>query len=125
MVKFDRFKVFLYYKDLETAKRFYRETLGMPEYKESEHVWQYSVTPDALIGLVADGHGYIPASEEKPVMPAIHVDPKEDFEGFFEYLKGKGVKMLDENVRSFSDDAKVFLIEDPEGHVLEFVQRIE
>jgi len=125
MVKFDRFKVFLYYKDLEEAKRFYRETLGMTEYMESDYVWQYWVTPDSLIGLVADGHGYIPASDEKPVMPAFHVDPKEDFEGFFEYLKGKGVKMLDENVRSFSGDARVFLIEDPEGHVLEFVQRIE
>ena len=58
-------------------------------------------------------------------MPAFHVDPKEDFEGFFEYLRENGVKMLDENVRSFSDEAKVFLAEDPEGHVLEFVQRIE
>jgi catechol 2,3-dioxygenase-like lactoylglutathione lyase family enzyme len=125
MVKYDRLKVFLYYKDLDTAKQFYRETLEMPEHKESEHVWQYSVTSDALIGLVADGHGYLPASDDKPVMPAIHVDPKEDFEEIFEYLKGKGVKMLDEKVRSFSDEAKVFLVEDPEGHVLEFVQRIE
>ena len=77
MVKYDRFKVFLYYKDLEGAKRFYREILGMPEHKESEYVWQYEVTPDSLIGLVADGHGYIPASDDKPVMPAIHVDPKD------------------------------------------------
>ena len=125
MVKYDRFKVFLYYKDLEGAKRFYREILGMPEHKESEYVWQYEVTPDSLIGLVADGHGYIPASDDKPVMPAIHVDPKEDFEEFFNHLKEEGVKMLDENVRSFSNEARVFLVEDPEGHVLEFVQRIE
>lgn len=61
MIKFDRFKVFMYYKDLEKAKRFYREILGMNEYKESEYVWQYWVTPDSLIGLGADG--YIPASE--------------------------------------------------------------
>jgi hypothetical protein len=33
--------------------------------------------------------------------------------------------MLDEEIRSFSSRAKVFLIEDPEGHVLEFVQRLE
>ncbi len=125
MVKFDRFKVFLYCEDIEGTKKFYREILGMKEYMESEYVWQYWVTPDSLIGLVADGHGYIPASDDKPVMPAFHVVPSEDFEAFFEYLKTQGVKMLDENVRSFSEESKVFLVEDPEGHVLEFVQRIE
>lgn len=33
--------------------------------------------------------------------------------------------MLDEGVRTFMNDAMVFLAEDPEGHVLEFVKRIE
>ena len=56
-------------------------------------MWQYGVTPDSFIGLVADGHGYLPASEDKPVMLAIHLAPGEDMEEFFEYLKGKGVKM--------------------------------
>ena len=125
MTRFDRFKVFLYYKDLETAKHFYRDILGLPEYRESDHVWQYAVTPDSFIGLVADGHGYLPASEHKPVMPAIHIAPDEDMEEFFNYLKEKGVKMLDEGIRSSSSRAKVFLVEDPEGHVLEFVQRLE
>jgi len=125
MTRFDRFKVFLYYKDLETAKHFYRDILGLPEYRESDHVWQYAVTPDSFIGLVADGHGYLPASEHKPVMPAIHIAPDEDMDEFFNYLKEKGVKMLDEGIRSSSSRAKVFLVEDPEGHVLEFVQRLE
>jgi len=125
MTRFDRFKVFLYYKDLESAKHFYRDILGLPEYRESDHVWQYAVTPDSFIGLVADGHGYLPASEHKPVMPAIHIAPDEDMDEFFNYLKEKGVKMLDEGIRSSSSRAKVFLVEDPEGHVLEFVQRLE
>jgi catechol 2,3-dioxygenase-like lactoylglutathione lyase family enzyme len=125
MTRFDRFKVFLYYRDLESAKHFYKDILGLPEYRESDHVWQYAVTPDSFIGLVADGHGYLPASEHKPVMPAIHIAPDEDMEEFFDYLKGKGVKMLDEKIRSFSSTAKVFLIEDPEGHVIEFVQRLK
>jgi len=124
MYRFDRFKVFLYYRDLESAKRFYRDVLGLPEHRESDHVWQYGVTPDSFIGLVADGHGYLPASEDKPVMPAIHLAPGEDIEEFFKYLKEEGVKMLDEAARSFSSTAKVFLVEDPEGHVLEFVQRL-
>ena len=61
-MKFDRFKVFLYYRDLEGDKHFYREILGLPEHRESDHVWQYQVTADSLIGLVADDHGYLPAS---------------------------------------------------------------
>ena len=124
-MKFDRFKVFLYYRDLEGAKHFYREILGLTEYRESDHIWQYRITPDSLIGLVADGHGYLPVSDTKPVMPAFHLAPDEDIEEFFRYLKNKGVKMLDDEVRSFSTVAKVFLIEDPEGHVLEFVKRLE
>ena len=125
MAKFDRFKVFLYYKDLEKAKHFYREILGLTEHRESDHIWQYWITHDSMIGLVQDGHGYFPASETKPVMPAIHLAPDEDIEEFFRYLKGKGVKMLDDKVRSFSTIAKVFLVEDPEDHVLEFVKRLE
>ena len=125
MVKFDRFKVFLYYRDLEGAKHFYREILGLTEYRESDHVWQYWVTPDSLIGLVADGHGYLPASDTKPVMPAIHLAPDENIEEFFMFLKEKGVKMLDDEVRNFLTGSKVFLVEDPEGHVLEFVKRNE
>ncbi len=58
-------------------------------------------------------------------MPAIHLAPGEDIEEFFNYLRESRVKMLDEEVRSSLSTAKVFLIEDPEGHVLEFVQRLE
>jgi catechol 2,3-dioxygenase-like lactoylglutathione lyase family enzyme len=125
MFKFDRFKVFLYFRDLEVAKNFYREILGMPEYKESEHIWQYEVTPDSYIGIVEDGYGYFQARDIKPVMPAIHLAPDQNIDEFFKYLKDRGVKLLDEKIRSFSSVAKVFLIEDPEGHVLEFVQRLE
>lgn len=125
MFTFDTFKIFLYYKDLETARHFYRDILQLPEYKESDHIWQYKTTPDSYIGLVADGHGYFRAMADKPVMPALHLTPGQDIEEFFVYLKENGVKMVDENVRSFSSIAKVFLVEDTEGHVLEFVQRLE
>ena len=125
MFTFDRFKVFLYYRNLEAAKTFYRDILGLPEIKESDYVWQYMVTPDSYIGLVASGKGYFKASDTKPVMPAFHLAPGHDIEEFFDYLKSKGIKMLDEEVRTFSSTARVFLAEDPEGHVLEFIERLE
>lgn len=125
MFCFDRFKVFLYFRDLEKAKRFYRDILGLEEYRESEFIWQYRVTPGSYIGVVADGHGYFRAGDDKPVMPALHLAPGQSIEAFYDYLKNNGVKMLDTEVRMFSDIAKVFLAEDTEGHVLEFVQRLE
>jgi catechol 2,3-dioxygenase-like lactoylglutathione lyase family enzyme len=123
LFKFDRFKVFLYYKNLETAKHFYRDLLGLPEYKESEHVWQYWASPDTAIGIVEDGHGYLPATKDKPVMPCLHLAPDQDIEGLFNYLKENGVKMLDEGVRKSSLFGDVFLVEDPGGYVIEFVKR--
>lgn len=122
MYRFDRFKVFLYYRDLESAKGFYRDILGLPEYKESEHVWQYWVSPTTAIGLVEDGHGYLPASEDKPVMPCMHLDPDQDVEAFYGYLKGKGVRMLSE-IKTSEAFGQVFLVEDPGGYVVEFVKR--
>ena len=125
MFGFDMFKVFLYFRDLEKAKEFYRDILGFEEYRESEFVWQYRVTPDCYIGLVGDGHGYFRAGDEKPVMPAMHLAPGQSIEEFFDYLVGSGVKVLDSEVRMFSDIAKVFLAKDTEGHVLEFIQRLK
>ena len=122
MYRFDRFKVFLYYKNLEPVKRFYRDILGLPEYKESEYVWQYWVSPNTAIGLVQDGHGYLPASEDKPVMPCMHLAPDQDIEAFYSYLKDNGIKMLSQ-IKTSEAFGQVFLVEDPGGYVVEFVKR--
>ena len=46
-----------------------------------------------------------------------------DIQALFDHLKGRRVKMLDEGPRKFSTGAWVFLAEDPEGYVVEFVKR--
>jgi catechol 2,3-dioxygenase-like lactoylglutathione lyase family enzyme len=121
--EFDTFKVFLYHKSLEKAREFYGDILGLEETHESDHVKQYWVSPNIAVGIVLDGHGYLPASDDKPVMLCLHVLDDGDIEELFSYLKGRGVKMLDEGVREFSTGGGVFLCEDPEGYVLEFVKR--
>jgi catechol 2,3-dioxygenase-like lactoylglutathione lyase family enzyme len=121
LYRFDIFKVFLYYKNLEAAKRFYRDILGLPEYKESEYVWQYWVSSDTAIGLVKDGHGYLPASDDKPAMPCIHLAPDQDIDAFYTHLEENGVKIIRGIKRSAR--AQVFLVEDPGGYVVEFVKR--
>ena len=121
--EFDTFKVFLYQKSLEKAREFYGDILGLEETHESDHVKQYWVSPNIAVGIVLDGHGYLPASDDKPVMLCLHVLDDGDIEELFSYLKGRGVKMLDEGVREFSTGGWVFLCEDPEGYVLEFVKR--
>jgi len=122
LFRFDRFKVFLYYEDLEAAKRFYRDILGLSEYKESDYVWQYWVSSNTAIGLVKDGHGYLPASDDKPVMPCIHLAPDQNMDSFYLYLKENGVKMLSE-IKTSEVFGQVFLVEDPGGYIVEFVKR--
>jgi catechol 2,3-dioxygenase-like lactoylglutathione lyase family enzyme len=100
--EFDTFKVFLYHRSLEKAREFYGDILGLEETHESDHVKQYWVPPNIAVGIVLDGHGYLPASDDKPVMLCLHVD---------------------EGPRKFSTGSLVFLAEDPEGYVVEFVKR--
>ncbi|NQT09354.1 VOC family protein [Candidatus Bathyarchaeota archaeon] len=121
--EFDTFKIFIYHKSLEKARGFYRDILGLEETHESDHVKQYWMSPNVAVGVVLDGHGYLPATEDKPVMLCFHVPDDGDIYELFGYLKGKGVKMLDEGVREFSAGGWVFLCEDPEGYVVEFVKR--
>jgi predicted enzyme related to lactoylglutathione lyase len=86
-------------------------------------VKQYWVPPNIAVGIVLDGHGYLPASEDKPVMLCLHVPDDGDIQALFDHLKDRGVKMLDEGPRKFSTGSWVFLAEDPEGYVVEFVKR--
>ncbi|MBA7692222.1 hypothetical protein ES703_100785 [subsurface metagenome] len=121
--EFDTFKVFLYHKNLEKAREFYGDILGLEETHESDHVKQYWVPPNIAVGIVLDGHGYLPASDDKPVMLCLHVPDDGDIQALFDHLKDRGVKMLDEGPRKFSTGSWVFLAEDPEGYVVEFVKR--
>ena len=89
--EFDTFKVFLYHKSLEKAREFYGDILGLEETHESDHVKQYWVSPNIAVGIVLDGHGYLPASDDKPVMLCLHVPDDGDIEELFSYLKGRGV----------------------------------
>ena len=69
-------------------------------------------TVDALAGmnrniavgivLACASYSYLPASKDKPVMLCFHVTDDGDIEELYNYLKSKGVKMLDEGVWEFS-----------------------
>ena len=69
-----------------------------------------------------DGHGYLPASDDKPVMPCIHLAPDQNMDSFYLYLKENGVKMLSE-IKTSEVFGQVFLVEDPGGYIVEFVKR--
>jgi len=110
---------FLYYKDLEKAASFYQKTMGFELVIDQSWAKIYKVTDRAHIGIVDEKRGYHKASSAKPVMVTLVVP---NVDAWHRYLKHKGAKLLTEphDIRELG--IRAFLLEDPEGYVLE-IQR--
>jgi len=123
MSGFDRMYTFIYHRDLEAADRFYRELLGLEMEPESDWVIYYRVRPGVTIGVVEDGRGFLRATEDKPVILCLGVPDDGDIWEVYNRLKGAGVRMLTSEVELREAEGRVFFCEDPEGYVVEIVQR--
>jgi len=80
---------FTYHEDIETADRFYGETLGLERVMDRDWVKIFKLGVDSHVGLVDSERGHLKPSEEKPVMLTIIV---EDAEEWHKELTEKGVK---------------------------------
>jgi lactoylglutathione lyase len=120
---FDRMYTFIYHKDLEKADRFYGELLGLEMEPESDWVIYYRVQPNVTIGVVQDGRGYLRATEDKPVILCLGVPDDGDIWEVYDRLKEAGVRMHTSEVELREAEGRVFFCEDPEGYVVEIVQR--
>ncbi len=109
---------FTYYKDIEKAAEFYRETLGLQEVMNHDWVKIYKVGTDSHIGIVNAEKGYLKPQNEKPVMLTIIV---EDVDKWHKTLSEKGVQTNHPPEKSKDMDMKGFLTWDPEGYVIEFL----
>jgi len=107
---------FLYYDDLEEAARFYEDVMGFEKTVDQGWAKIYRVAGEAHVGLVDGSRGYHRPSPSKPVMITVVVD---DVDAWFRYLKGKGVKTLSEPRDHDEIGIRAFLLEDPEGYVIE------
>lgn len=110
---------FLYYDDLEPADEFYREVMQLELVEDQGWVKIYSVKGNAFVGIVCGERGFHQPQEENAVLITLVVD---DVFGWYDYLKGKGVKLLTE-VREVKDiQIRAFFVEDPGGYSIEIQQ---
>lgn len=107
---------FLYYKDLDRAIHFYEEIMGFQLAIDQGWSKIYKVTNNAHIGLVDERYGYHNSSTTKPVIICLVVP---DVDAWYRYLNEKGVDVLNEPNDSEELKIRAFLLQDPEGYVIE------
>jgi len=107
---------FLYYNDLEKAASFYEDVMGFELTVNQGWAKIYRVTDGAHIGVVDEKWGYHRASPAKPVMVTLVVS---DVDAWYQYLRDKGVETLNEPHDIEELGLRAFLLEDPEGYVIE------
>jgi extradiol dioxygenase family protein len=112
----------LYYKDLSVARRFYGDILGLQKTMEDSWVTIYRSSPSSFIGIVKGGAkgAYHHAQDRNAVMITIVTD---NLEAWHDQLKrAKGVTFLKEIYEGVHTPVRAFLVEDPGGYSVEFVQ---
>jgi len=109
--------VFLYYKDLDSAAQFYTQTLGIEQIADYTMAKILRVAADSYIILVDAEEGMHTAEEPKTVAIALLT---EKLDQWYEYLINAGIKMKYDYNPKDSSAHDGFVIEDPEGYLLEF-----
>jgi catechol-2,3-dioxygenase len=113
----------LYIKDLEQARSFYHEVLGLPviSYVEEKHIF-FRVGTSVLLC-------FNPEDSKTKTSPPAHYGggkqhfafeiPKADYRKVKNEVVLKGIRIIDEVIWQSGEES--FYFNDPEGNVLEFV----
>lgn len=111
--------VFFYYQNIENAAKFYKEILGLK--LKTDHGWVkiFQITDTANIGLVDENMGYLKSKKDKPVMITLTV---KNIEKWYNHIIKKEVKLETELKKHHQLDQRLFLIKDPEGYIIEFME---
>jgi predicted enzyme related to lactoylglutathione lyase len=107
---------FFYYDDLERAVKFYSEVMGLELVTDQGWAKIFRVAGEAYVGLV-DGHrGFHKASPMKPVMLTIVTS---NVDAWYERFLEFGVETFSEPKDDAELGTRMFMLEDPEGYVIE------
>jgi predicted enzyme related to lactoylglutathione lyase len=109
--------VWLYYKNLPAAQRFYEDVLGLTLTVDQGFAKVYQVSPTSFVGLVDESQGLHRASDTKPVTVSFVT---EQIDQWYEYLVSKGVKTRGPVRDATRHPTRGFVAYDPEGYFLEF-----
>ena len=112
--------VFFYYNDLETASKFYGETLGFDLMLDLEWVKIYRFRESCHVGIVNGERGSHKPSPIKPVRLQVIVS---NAEAWFKHLKEIGIQIDREEVHEGEElHIKAFAFNDPEGYTIEICE---
>ena len=109
--------LFLYYKDLQKAKAFYNETLGLEIISDYGFAVTVKITDDAWLTLVDAVVGRHKADEPKSVAIALLTNHLAEWNI---YLQNEGVPIKYEYKPKDNNAHDGFVAIDPEGYLLEF-----
>lgn len=109
--------VFLYYKDLARATKFYSETLGMKLLAEYDNASIIGITPTSLLILVDEAKGMHSANEPKSVALAFLTNQLADW---YTYVQEQNIPIKYTYKPKEGGPHDGFVAIDPEGYLLEF-----
>ena len=107
---------FFYYKDPQKANTFYHDILGLELAVDQGWSKIYKISEGAFMGVVDEARGAQRANEIKPVELTLIVD---DPDQWYTYLKGQDVTIISEPKTLEELKLRMFLINDPEGYLIE------
>jgi catechol 2,3-dioxygenase-like lactoylglutathione lyase family enzyme len=109
--------VFLYYKDLSSARDFYANTLGLEMVLDYGFAKLFRISKTTYVGLVDEQKGMHKTTEPKTVTLSFVT---EEIDEWYTYLMDKGVEMRGEVGDATRHPTRGFVAFDPEGYFLEF-----
>jgi len=109
--------LFLYYKNLDRAKTFYNQTLGLEILSDYGFAATVKITDDTWLTLVDEAVGRHKADETKSVAIALLTNHLSEW---YSYLKREDVPIKYEYKPKENNAHDGFVAIDPEGYLLEF-----
>lgn len=108
---------FFYYEDLETAWRFYEDTLGLDTVADYGFAKILQIAPTSFLTLVEGKSGMHTTDEPKSVALALLTDQLDEWH---QYLSAQNLEMRSEYNPVEGRPHHGFVVYDPEGYYLEF-----
>ena len=109
--------LFLYYKDIPEAQKFYEENLGLKLMVDQGYAKIYGSSATGFIGLVDQAEGLHRFTREKAVNVGFIT---KNVDGWYKRLKGKNLKMRGPLKNAEKSRVRAFVTYDPAGYYLEF-----
>jgi predicted enzyme related to lactoylglutathione lyase len=109
--------IWLYYRDLEEAQRFYEDVFGFELHVDQGFAKVYASSPTAYVGLVDEAQGLHRFAEEKAVTLSFI---SEQIDDWYAYLLDRGLEMKDDLADAERIPVRAFVTYDIAGYYVEF-----